>query len=98
MSNTNNKFDDQQSKISGYNYNNFRKKIFNNENQEEIVKATLDNFKSLLDNIDNKIYGVSNLNTQQNQFYNSPGINKIIKDDFKYRTINTERSGLDNLK
>ena len=29
MSNNNNKFDDQQSKISGYNYNNLRKKSYN---------------------------------------------------------------------
>lgn len=96
MSN-NNKYDDQMSKNSGYNYNNLRKtNNFHNENQEENVKATLDNFRNLLDNIDNKIYGGSTLNTQQNQYFNSPGINKIIKDDFKYRTVNTDRSGLDN--
>jgi hypothetical protein len=98
MSYNNNKFDDQQSKNSGYNYNILRRNNFNDENQEENVKATLDNFRNLLDNIDNKVYGGSNLITQQNQYYNSPGINKIIKDDFKYRTIETERTGLDNIK
>ena len=86
-----NKYEDHQSKISGYN---LRRKNFNNDNNyDDNHKATLENFKELLDNMDNKIYGGGHLNTQQsqqNQFQNSQGFNKMNKNEVKYRTINAE--------
>lgn len=59
----------------------------NTPNQEENHKVALDNFKDLLDNMDNKIYG-GYTNTQQNS---SNGFYRMGKEDMKYRTLNTDR-------
>lgn len=84
-----NKFEDLQARTSGFNQ---RRKNFINDNNDENHKATLENFKDLLENMDSKIYGGNYMNTPNNQ--SSQGFNRM-NNDFKYRANNTDR-GLDN--